>query len=85
VKPRCASLAAIAPCRFAWWSSSTAAWAVIPARALRRSYQVEIECADALAICPRCEGIDLELTAGDELILESLEYIAPRVDSKAKE
>lgn len=58
---------------------------VIPARALCRACQVEIDCADALMICPRCEGIDLELTAGDELILESLEYAAPAEDDGAKE
>jgi hydrogenase nickel incorporation protein HypA/HybF len=58
---------------------------VIPARALCRTCQVEVECADALMICPRCEGIDLELTAGDELILESLEYAGPAADDGAKE
>jgi hydrogenase nickel incorporation protein HypA/HybF len=26
--------------------------------------------------CPRCEGVDLELVGGDELVLESIEYRA---------
>jgi hydrogenase nickel incorporation protein HypA/HybF len=32
------------------------------------------EAAELIAVCPGCGGVDLELTGGDELVLESIEY-----------
>jgi hydrogenase nickel incorporation protein HypA/HybF len=32
------------------------------------------EVAELIAACPDCGGVDLELTGGDELVLESIEY-----------
>ncbi|MDQ1361242.1 MAG: hydrogenase nickel incorporation protein HypA/HybF [Acidimicrobiaceae bacterium] len=32
------------------------------------------EANELIAVCPRCGGVDLELTGGDELVLESIEY-----------
>ena len=32
------------------------------------------ESTDTLAVCPRCHGADVELTGGDDLILESVRY-----------
>jgi hydrogenase nickel incorporation protein HypA/HybF len=34
------------------------------------------ESTDVLTTCPRCESGDVELTGGDELVLESLRYAA---------
>ncbi len=32
------------------------------------------ESTDALAVCPRCHAADVEVTGGDELVLESLRF-----------
>jgi hydrogenase nickel incorporation protein HypA/HybF len=32
------------------------------------------ETADLLAMCPRCKGSDVDVTGGDELVLESIRY-----------
>lgn len=29
---------------------------------------------EMIAVCPTCGGVDLDLTGGDELVLESIEY-----------
>jgi hydrogenase nickel incorporation protein HypA/HybF len=58
---------------------------VIPARAVCRACWAEIEGADGIVVCPQCDGVDLELTVGDELILESLEYEAPAASRGAEE
>ena len=33
--------------------------------------------ADQLAVCPRCGGANVEISGGDELVLESLSYTHP--------
>lgn len=53
----------------------------VPARAMCQSCQEEFETDDVPLACPRCGGVDLELTGGDELLLESIEYRP--VDTKA--
>jgi hydrogenase nickel incorporation protein HypA/HybF len=58
---------------------------MIPARGVCRVCQVAIESTDDLVVCPQCEGVDLEFTAGDELILASLEYEPAAVRPGAKE
>jgi hydrogenase nickel incorporation protein HypA/HybF len=54
---------------------------VIPARAVCRTCREEVESADVITVCPKCTGIDLDLTEGEELILESLEYAEPAASS----
>jgi hydrogenase nickel incorporation protein HypA/HybF len=39
------------------------------------------EAAELIAVCPGCGGVDLELTGGDELVLESIEYRRGRAPS----
>lgn len=34
----------------------------------------EHEGDELVAVCPRCGGVDLEVTGGEELVLESIEY-----------
>ena len=38
---------------------------------------------DIIAVCPKCGGTNLDFTAGEELILESIEYEAGRSGSNA--
>jgi hydrogenase nickel incorporation protein HypA/HybF len=38
------------------------------------------ETTDLLAVCPRCAGDDVQISGGDEMILESIRY-APTPDS----
>ncbi len=47
---------------------------VLPARVLCRNCRRESQSNDAIVVCPACGGVDLELTGGEELILESIEY-----------
>jgi len=35
------------------------------------------ETTDLLTACPRCAGSDVELTGGDELVLESISFVEP--------
>jgi hydrogenase nickel incorporation protein HypA/HybF len=35
------------------------------------------ETTDLLAACPRCGGSDVDLSGGDELVLESISYVEP--------
>lgn len=51
---------------------------VIPVSATCLSCGVVVEASDIIAVCPGCGGTDLDLTAGEELILESIEYQAGR-------
>lgn len=47
---------------------------IMPVRAVCRTCQAETEGDDVIMVCPKCNGIDLDLTGGDELVLESIEY-----------
>lgn len=38
------------------------------------------ETADPLALCPRCASDLVDLSGGDELVLESVEYAAPATE-----
>jgi hydrogenase nickel incorporation protein HypA/HybF len=49
---------------------------MIPARALCQACSAEVETEDFIAVCPRCGSVNLDCTAGDELVLESIEYNA---------
>ena len=46
----------------------------VPARVSCRACGAQSETADALAICPRCHSADVQVSGGDELVLESLTY-----------
>lgn len=48
----------------------------VPATVRCRSCGSASETTDVLAVCPRCQGDDVELTGGDELVLESVRYAA---------
>jgi hydrogenase nickel incorporation protein HypA/HybF len=50
---------------------------LIPIQAVCRTCTAKVESADIIAICPTCGGVDLDLTTGDELVPESIEYIVP--------
>jgi hydrogenase nickel incorporation protein HypA/HybF len=47
---------------------------IVPVRAVCRSCQTQLESDDPIVVCTKCDGMDLDLTGGEELILESIEY-----------
>lgn len=49
---------------------------VIPVSATCLACGVVAESNDIIVVCPDCGSTDLDLTAGEELILESIEYEA---------
>jgi hydrogenase nickel incorporation protein HypA/HybF len=56
---------------------------VIPVSATCLACGVVVEANEIIAVCPKCGASDLDLTAGEELILESIEYEAARDGSNA--
>lgn len=46
----------------------------IPARLICLSCHHETDCDEPPLVCAICGGVNLELTGGDEIVLESLEY-----------
>jgi len=54
----------------------------VPASGHCGTCQGDFETDEVPLVCPTCGGVDIELTGGDELILESIEYRA--VETKAK-
>jgi hydrogenase nickel incorporation protein HypA/HybF len=52
---------------------------VIPIQAACRVCQTGVVSTDVIVMCPTCGGMDLDVTAGDELVLESIEYADPAV------
>jgi len=53
----------------------------VPATVTCRDCEIASDSADQLAVCPRCGGANVEISGGDELVLESLSYARP--DGKA--
>jgi hydrogenase nickel incorporation protein HypA/HybF len=49
----------------------------VPATVTCGDCGIASETADQLAVCPRCGGANVEITGGDELVLESLSYASP--------
>ena len=47
---------------------------LLPVRARCGSCGDEIETDEMPLACPACGGVDMELTGGDELVLECIEY-----------
>lgn len=47
---------------------------VTPVRAVCRACNAELESNDLIAVCTQCGGVDVDLTGGEEIILESIEY-----------
>jgi hydrogenase nickel incorporation protein HypA/HybF len=56
----------------------------VPAALRCRACGAVGETSDVLAGCPRCESSDVEITGGDELVLESLSY-GPELSCSAEE
>ena len=46
----------------------------VPATLTCRGCGLVTETTDVLAVCPRCEGDDVEISGGDEMTLESISY-----------
>jgi hydrogenase nickel incorporation protein HypA/HybF len=46
----------------------------VPASVHCRDCGAASESDDRLAVCPHCEGDDVEISGGDELVLESVRY-----------
>jgi hydrogenase nickel incorporation protein HypA/HybF len=46
----------------------------VPATVTCADCGIATESADQLAVCPRCGGANVEVSGGDELVLESLSY-----------
>jgi hydrogenase nickel incorporation protein HypA/HybF len=46
----------------------------VPATLTCRDCGFSAETTDLLAVCPRCDGSDVELAGGDEMVLESITY-----------
>jgi hydrogenase nickel incorporation protein HypA/HybF len=57
-------------------SSATIELITVPARLSCRACDAAADTTDLLAVCPRCGSDDVDVTGGDELLLESLEYLA---------
>lgn len=55
-------------------SDARAELVLLPVRALCRSCREEVEADEIPMACPTCGGVDMELTGGIELMLESIEY-----------
>ena len=49
---------------------------LIPIQAVCRVCQTDVVSTDVV-LCPTCGGMDLDFTAGDEFVLESIEYAGP--------
>jgi hydrogenase nickel incorporation protein HypA/HybF len=47
----------------------------VPATLFCRSCGHSGETTDVLAVCPRCASDDVEITDGDEIVLESITYV----------
>jgi hydrogenase nickel incorporation protein HypA/HybF len=46
----------------------------VPATLTCRDCGFSAETTDLLAVCPRCDRSDVDLTGGDEMVLESITY-----------
>jgi hydrogenase nickel incorporation protein HypA/HybF len=49
----------------------------VPATLTCRDCGTATETTDQLAVCPRCASANVEITGGDELVLESVRYAQP--------
>src|ERR1700722_4626324 len=49
----------------------------VPATISCRDCGASAETTDLVAVCPRCGGDNVELSGGDEMVLESVTYEAP--------
>ena len=47
---------------------------MMPVRVVCRTCQAETESNETVLVCPHCKGRDVDVTGGDELALESIEY-----------
>ena len=47
---------------------------LLPVRVRCHGCDTEHQANELIAVCPDCGGVDIELTGGEELVLESIEY-----------
>lgn len=47
---------------------------LIPAQGRCRACEGVFDTQDVALACPRCGGVEIDMTGGDELVLESIEY-----------
>ena len=47
---------------------------MVPVRVVCRSCDAQFESQDLAIVCVRCGGLDLDLSGGEELVLESIQY-----------
>lgn len=50
---------------------------LMPVRAVCQTCQAETDSDDVVLVCSQCNGVDIDLIGGDELVLESIEYEGP--------
>jgi len=62
-------------------SEAQAELVLLPVRARCAFCAGEIEADEIPLACPMCGGVDVELTGGDELLLESIEYRHPAAEA----
>jgi hydrogenase nickel incorporation protein HypA/HybF len=55
-------------------AGATVELVTVPANLTCRDCGFGAETTDLLAVCPRCSGADVEITGGDEMVLESVTY-----------
>ena len=48
----------------------------VPVRVVCRSCEAKFDALDFIAVCTSCGGVNLDLSGGDELVLESIQYDA---------
>lgn len=58
-------------------ADATADLVLLPVTARCRSCGEAAESEEQFAVCPACGSTELDLTGGDELLLESIEYRGP--------
>ena len=57
----------------------------VPVRVRCRACEAKFEVLDFATVCRNCNGVNLEVIGGDELILESLQYDAARDEDRQGE
>ena len=60
-------------------------WVVVPVQVKCRSCGHEYESEDPWAICVRCGGTDLDVSGGEDLLLESIEVSRPEGERVTKD
>ena len=64
--------------------SAVADLVLVPVRARCQACGAETEADEQVLACPACGSVEVDITAGDELTLESIEYAAAAASSSAE-